>query len=119
MLAACRCRVENEGFGFWARKPLTEKESNLSDLDILLQRLGEQPAPDGLASTEAAVFQRVHGYSFYREPLRFRVAAVIVALLMGVAGAMLPESGADASQCVAPLGEAVDLAPSTLPVDGR
>lgn len=90
----------------------------MSDLDILLRRLGEEPAPDGLASTEAAVFQRVRGYGFYREPLRFRVAAVTVALLMGVAGGMLPESGADARGRVAPLGEAVDLAPSTLLVDG-
>ena len=85
----------------------------MSDFDVLLRRLSEEPVPDGLAWTERRILERVSGYSFHREPLRFRVAAVAVALLMGVAGGMLPESGADA-RGVAPLGEDADLAPSTL-----
>lgn len=85
----------------------------MSDFDILLRRLGEEPVPEALGAAEGAVFQRVRGFSFDREPFGFRVAAVGAALLMGVAGGMLPEAGA-ARERIAPLGEAAELAPSTL-----
>lgn len=90
----------------------------MPDFDILLRRLGEEPVPEALGAAEDAVLQRVHGFSFDREPLRFRVAVVGAALLMGVAGGMLPEAGA-ARERVGPLGEAAELAPSTLLVGDR
>lgn len=86
----------------------------MSNFETLLRRLNEEPVPAGLASIERPILERVSGHSFEREPLRFRVAAVTVALLMGVAGGMLPESGAKARSGLAPLGESAGLAPSSL-----
>ena len=86
----------------------------MPDLDHLLRHLGDEPAPDQLSSIESRVLDRVRGHSFEQEPLRFRVGAVAIALLMGVAGGMLPQRGDDGSDRVAPFGEPADLAPSTL-----
>jgi hypothetical protein len=86
----------------------------LPDLDHLLLRLGEEPTPDGLSTIEDRVFDRVRGHSFEQEPLRYRAGAIALALLMGVAGGMLPHDGDRGSARVAPFGEPADLAPSTL-----
>lgn len=86
----------------------------MPDLDHLLWRLGEETAPDQLSSMEGRVLSRVRGHCFKQEPLRYRVGAVTLALLMGVAGGMLPESGGSGSDRVVPFGEPADLAPSTL-----
>ncbi len=86
----------------------------MPDLDLLLRRLGEEPAPDQLSSMQARVLNRVSGHSFDQEPLRYRVGAVTLALLMGIAGGMLPGGGGRGSDAVAPFGELADLAPSTL-----
>ncbi|MFN3727422.1 MAG: hypothetical protein ACK4SZ_14095 [Allosphingosinicella sp.] len=86
----------------------------MPDLDLLLRHLGEEAAPDQLSSIEARVLNRVSGHSFEQEPLRYRVGAVTLALLMGVAGGMLPEGGRSGNDPVAPFGEAANLAPSTL-----
>lgn len=83
-------------------------------LDMLLRRLGEETAPDELSTIEARVLNRVSGHSFEQEPLRYRVGAVTLALLMGVAGGLLPDSDGKGSDRVAPFGEPADLAPSTL-----
>lgn len=86
----------------------------MSDFETLLRRLNEEPVPAALASIEQPILKRVSGHSFEREPLRLRVAAVAVALVMGVAGGMLPESGANGRSVPAPLGEPASLAPSNL-----
>ena len=86
----------------------------MPDIDDLLRRLGEEAAPEELLNIEARVLGRVSGYSFDQEPLRYRVGAVTLALLMGVAGGMLPSADHRGSDAVAPFGEPADLAPSTL-----
>lgn len=86
----------------------------MPDLDHLLRRLGEETAPNQLSSMEARVLSRVSGHSFRQEPLRYRVGAVTLALLMGIAGGMLPESSGSRNDPVAPFGEPAKLAPSTL-----
>ena len=86
----------------------------MPDLDLLLRHLGEEAAPDQLSSIEARVLNRVSGHSFEQEPLRYRVGAVTLALLMGVAGGMLPGGGRSGNDPVAPFGEPANLAPSTL-----
>ena len=80
----------------------------------MLRRLGEETAPEELSAIEPRVLGRVSGHSFEREPLRYRVGVVTLALLMGVAGGLLPDRGGRASDRVAPFGEPADLAPSTL-----
>lgn len=86
----------------------------MPDLDNLLRRLGEEAAPEQLSTIEARVLSHVSGHSFEQEPLRYRVGAVTLALLMGVAGGMLPSADHRGSDPVAPFGEPADLAPSTL-----
>ena len=86
----------------------------MPDLDVMLRRLGDEAAPVELATTETRVLQRVVGHGFEQEPLRFRVGAVTLALLMGVAGGILPEWDRGGSDLVAPFGEPAELAPSTL-----
>lgn len=86
----------------------------MPDLDVMLRRLGDEAAPEPLAAVEARVLQRVIGHSFEQEPLRFRVGAVTLALLMGVAGGILPEWDGSGNDLVAPFGEPAGLAPSTL-----
>ena len=86
----------------------------MPDLDLLLRHLSEEHAPGQLSSIGGQVLDRVRGHSFEQEPLRFRVGAVALALLRGVAGGMLPEQGDRVSDPIAPLGEPADLAPSTL-----
>lgn len=90
------------------------RRGKLPDLDLLLRRLGDEPAPGQLSSIEGPVLDRVRGHSFEQEPPRFRVGVVAFALLMGVGGGMLPERGDGGSGRVAPFGEPADLAPSTL-----
>lgn len=91
----------------------------MSRIDGLLRRLSEEAAPGALASIEDDVLARVRGHRFDREPFGLRVAAVGFALLLGVAGGMLPQGHAHPSERVVPFGEAAHLAPSTLLVSGR
>jgi|UPI0005C95E7A hypothetical protein len=86
----------------------------MNDLDAALRRLSEEPGPCRLGGVEAEVLRRVAGHSFARESLRFRVLAVGVALVMGIAGGALPERPASARGALSPLNEAAGLAPSTL-----
>lgn len=86
----------------------------MNDLDKDLRRLSEEPGPVRLDALDAEVLRRVAGHSFARESLRFRVLAVGVALVMGIAGGALPDRQANARGTLGPLSEAAGLAPSTL-----
>ena len=90
------------------------RRRKLPDLDNLLRRLREEAAPEQLSTIEARVLSHVSGHSFEQEPLRYRVGAVTLALLMGIAGGMLPQGSRAENAPVAPFGEPADLAPSTL-----
>lgn len=91
----------------------------MPELEMMLRRLGEETPPENLSTVEAQVLSRVSGHGFEQEPLRYRVGAVTLALLMGVAGGLLPDGGGGrGSDRVAPFGEPADLAPSTLLVGG-
>ena len=93
--------------------PARGRRGKLPDFDLLLRHLGEEAAPEQLSSMEARVLNRVSGHSFEQEPLRYRVGAVTLALLMGIAGGMVPEGSRAENVPVAPFGEHADLAPST------
>jgi hypothetical protein len=84
------------------------------DVDSALRRLSEEAAPPELSSIDNQVLARVQGHSFTRESMHLRVGAVGFALLMGIAGGMLPDTSAKARSTAPVLSEAVDLAPSTL-----
>ena len=91
----------------------------MNDLDTALRRLSEEPGPVRLEGLDAEVLRRVAGHSFARESLRFRVLAVGIALVMGVAGGALPDRPASARGALGPLNEAAGLAPSTLLTSAR
>ena len=113
-LRASGFRAHHEGWPHLPRISARGEERELPDLDHLLRRLGEEQAPDRLSTLEDKVLDRVRGHSFEQEPLRYRAGAIALALLMGLAGGMLPQGGDRGSARVAPFGEPADLAPSTL-----
>lgn len=86
----------------------------MTDLDFALRRLSEEAPPAELSSIDTQVLTQVQEHSFARDSMRLRVGAVAFALLMGVAGGMLPDPSAKARSTPSVLGEAADLAPSTL-----
>ena len=86
----------------------------MSDLESALHRLSTEAAPPSIALIEARILGRVAGHSFRREPLRVRAAAVALALTLGVAGGLMPDSEHHFDKASSILGEAVELAPSTL-----
>ena len=86
----------------------------MNDLDADLRRLSNEPRPVHLDALDAEVLRRVAGHSFARESLRFRVFAVGVALVMGVAGGAFPDRSQSGRGALGPLNEAAGLAPSTL-----
>lgn len=88
----------------------------MDDIDIELRRLAEDRVPNSLGAIDGQVLQRVSAYGFATRdiPTRFRVAAVAFALLMGVAGGLIPGEAADAEPSVTAISGAIELAPSTL-----
>lgn len=92
----------------------------MDDIDFALSRAASAPVPTRLAATEALVLSRVSGHSFAtRElPVGFRVAAMASALIMGVAGGLVPAEPAAAEHSLSPIGGAAELAPSTLLTGG-
>lgn len=84
----------------------------MDDLDAALARLADAPLPPRLATLHADVFARIAAQPPVRAGLGWGAGAVIVALIMGIAGAVIPMGGASAS--LAPLGADPWLAPSTL-----
>ena len=86
----------------------------MRELDAALHQLCEEPVPPQLASLDARVLARVEDHSFAKEPLRTSVAAIGLALLIGVAGGMLPDAEPGPKRVSPDLSEATKLAPSTL-----
>ena len=86
----------------------------MRDLDSALRQLSQQPVHPGLDVLEATVLEHVERHSFSEEPLRVGAAAIGFALLIGVAGGMLPDAEARAEHSRPALSEAMELAPSTL-----
>lgn len=88
----------------------------MNDIDRELRRLAEDRVPNSLGAIDVRVLQRVSTYRFGPSdiPNRFRVAAVAFALLMGVAGGLIPGEAADAEPSVTTISGAIELAPSTL-----
>ena len=86
------------------------------DIGEALARLSRAPVPAALVSVDATVMARVAEL-----PRRLRevppgvfVLAVAVALLMGLAGGVLPDGPANAEEPLSPIDSATRLAPSTL-----
>jgi hypothetical protein len=92
----------------------------MDEIDIVLRRAASAPVPTRLAATEALVLSRVSGHSFAtRElPIGFRATAMAAALVMGVAGGLMPAEPAAAEQSLSPIGGAAEFAPSTLLTGG-
>lgn len=92
----------------------------MRDIDQALICLSRDPVPDGLASIENVVLGRVagHGYETQRLPARWPLAIVTGALVMGVAGGLLPREDARAQSPLMPIGGAGEIAPSTLLTGG-
>jgi hypothetical protein len=86
----------------------------MGEVDAALRLVSEEAAPPELFMIDDGVLLRVQGHSFDKESVHLRVGAVAFALLMGIAGGMLPDAPAKAGPNVVGLSEGVNLAPSTL-----
>lgn len=84
------------------------------DINRVLARLSEQPMPGALAQTELMVIERIahFGPRLRDLPTSFWIAAIALALLMGIVGGALPAGQEEAP--LFPLAPASRLAPSTL-----
>lgn len=83
------------------------------EISKALERLSREPAPGSLVRVDYAVMERISMVprAVRDLPLAARVLLVAIALLMGVAGGLLPERRAET---LFPLEPAAKLAPSTL-----
>ncbi|GEM_PF-2015745 len=91
----------------------------MNDLDLMLARLADAPAPAALAGIDAIVLERIaarRGPGFSRSML---VGAAFLALVTGLAGGLWPLERAQRSDTLAPFGAASPLAPSTLLASSR
>lgn len=86
------------------------------ELDSALQRLAQDDVPPHLQAIEHMVIARVANHRFERPgaPMIVRVGAIAGALLMGVAGGLMPAEDAKAQPSLAPFAGASDLAPASL-----
>jgi hypothetical protein len=84
------------------------------EIDKALQRLADDQVPAGLTSIDSVVLERVSGHRFSPagQYATLRVFAVAGALLMGIAGGLMPT--AEAQPSLTPVAGASDLAPSSL-----
>jgi hypothetical protein len=85
----------------------------MNDLDTVLMRLAQAPLPAGLAAIDEGVLARVAAGATYRVRRGVGIASVSAALVMGVAGAVMPSSQAAATS-LAPLGPMSPLSPAAL-----
>ena len=91
------------------------------DIDTALRRLAKDPAPSRLAATEASILVQIAGQTPapHDVPAPFRMAAIAVAVVMGVAAGLAPSESASTQHAVTLIGGAAELAPSTLLMGGR
>lgn len=93
----------------------------MDDIDSGLARLARDPVPARLMASEASVLQRISGHSFAAQgdvSTRLRIMVVGAALVMGVAGGLVPAEPVAAEHSLSPIGGAAELAPSTLLTGG-
>ncbi len=85
------------------------------ELEIGLTRLATDNVPAALETVQGKVLNQVTGLRVTAPPLGtgIRVVAIMGALLMGVAGGLMP-NGAKAQPSLAPLSGASELAPATI-----
>ena len=86
------------------------------EIDAALQRLARDDVPARLSTVESAVLAGVASHRFQQpgELTALRVAAIGGALMMGVAGGLVPTGTADAQPSLTPIAGASDLAPASL-----
>lgn len=92
----------------------------MKDIDTALRRLSEQEAPSRLSLIDAAILERVQGYSLGARnlPGPFRAAAIAAALVMGIGAGLVPDHTTEAKDSLVEISGAARLAPSTLLVGG-
>lgn len=93
----------------------------MDDIDTALAKLARDPVPARLLANEISVLQRISGHSFAAHgdvTTRLRIVVVGAALIMGVAGGLLPAKPVPAQHSLSPIGGAAELAPSALLTDG-
>ena len=85
------------------------------ELEIGLTRLAADNVPAALETVQGKVLEQVAGLRATAPQLGtgIRVVAVMGALLMGVAGGLMP-NGAEAQPSLAPISGASELAPATI-----
>ena len=85
------------------------------ELEIGLTRLAADNVPAALETVQGKVLEQVAGLRAAAPQLGtgIRVVAVMGALLMGVAGWLMP-NGAEAQPSLAPISGASELAPATI-----
>jgi hypothetical protein len=85
----------------------------MNELDTVLMRLAQAPLPAGLAAIDERVLARVATGAAYRVRRGVGIASISAALVMGVAGAVMPSREAAATS-LAPLGPISPLSPAAL-----
>lgn len=88
----------------------------MNSLDQMLESLGEATVPARLMLIDNAVLSELAARQTGASSLSSGMAglAIVAALGMGLAGAMVPGTRAEASPSLSPFGAPVALAPSTL-----
>lgn len=85
-------------------------------IDTALERLARDDVPARLRTIDSAVLERVADHRFPRpgELTKLRVLAIGGALLMGVAGGLMPTDTVEAQPALTPIAGASDFAPASL-----
>ena len=103
-----------EGFDGGARNQgKWGKVNMMNDLDGILVRLADRPFPPNLATIDDGVLARIGKDGMQRSRRGIGIATLSIALLMGIAGAVMPARDAAAAS-LAPLGPMSPLSPAAL-----
>ncbi|WP_309612355.1 hypothetical protein [Sphingomonas sp.] len=85
----------------------------MNELDTILMRLAQAPLPAGFAAIEEVVLARVAAGAAYRTRRGVGIATIAVALVMGIAGAVMPSREVAATP-LTPFGPISPLSPAAL-----